>query len=73
MAIIEILSRVTHRSLMNKTKHDLAYMVLDLMDASPSYWRTIESAPRQKIILLWAITSTDPPVMDGTTRLPNAS
>jgi hypothetical protein len=32
MAIIEIISRVTHKSLMNKTKWDLADDVLTVMD-----------------------------------------
>jgi len=32
MAVFEIHSRVTHRSLMNRSKHELASRVLELMD-----------------------------------------
>ena len=38
-------------------KHGLGIEGIDRM----SEWQTIETAPCQRIILLWAVTSTDPP------------
>lgn len=58
LTIVTVESRVTFRSLMNKSKHDLARDYLAWLDAT--WWRPIETAPRDgKRFLAWCTLTAD--------------
>lgn len=48
MSIVEIVSRPTHRSLMNKSKSDLASLVLECLEVNAKQQKQIETLKAQR-------------------------